>query len=54
MYALIWGTLNGYSDDENTRRRAEFEAAYFAGGTAGLLKKFPIPDDNAATPGAGN
>lgn len=55
MYALTWGTLNGYSDDVNTRRRAEVEAAYFHdGGTAGLLKNFPIPDDNSASSRADN
>ena len=48
-YALTWGTLNGYSDDENTRRRAEIDAAYSHGGTAELLKKFPIPDENPAS-----
>lgn len=48
MYSLIWGTLNGYSDEQNTLRRAEFEAAYFHGGTAELLNKFPIPDENTA------
>jgi hypothetical protein len=50
MYALTWGTLNGYSDDENTRRRTEIDAAYSHGGTAELLKKFPIPDENSASP----
>jgi hypothetical protein len=50
MYALTWGTLNGYSDDENSRRRSEVNAAYFHGGTAELLKKFPIPDENSASP----
>src|SRR5215469_3164090 len=49
MYALTWGTLNGYSDDENTARRSEVNAAYFHGGTAELLKKFPIPDENSAS-----
>jgi hypothetical protein len=49
MYPLIWGTLNGYSDDENTRKRAEVEAAYFQGGTAELLKRFPIPEENSAS-----
>jgi hypothetical protein len=51
MYALTWGTLNGQSDDENTRRRSEVNAAYFHdGGTAGLLKKFPIPEENTPAP----
>ena len=54
MYALTWGTLNGYSDDENTRRRSEVNAAYFHGGTAELLKKFPIPDENSASSGVDN
>jgi len=48
MYALTWGTLNGYSDDENTARRTEVNAAYFHGGTAELLRKFPIPDEKTA------
>jgi hypothetical protein len=48
MYALTWGTLNGYSDDENTARRTEVNAAYFHGGTAELLEKFPIPDEKTA------
>lgn len=49
MYALTWGTLNGYSDDENVRRRADVNAAYFnEGGTTGLLKKFPIPVESNA------
>jgi hypothetical protein len=52
-YALTWGTLNGYSDDENTRRRNEVSAAYFQdGATAGLLKKFPIPAENTPAPEA--
>lgn len=51
MYALTWGTLNGFSDDENTRSRSEVNAAYFHdGGTAGLLKKFPIPAENSPAP----
>ena len=51
MYALTWGTLNGQSDDENTRRRGEVNAAYFGdGGTAGLLKKFPIPAEDTPAP----
>ena len=49
MYALTWGTLNGYSDNENTARRSELNAAYFHGGTPELLKKFPIPDENTAS-----
>jgi hypothetical protein len=50
-YALTWGTLNGYSDDENTRRRSEVNAAYYKnGGTAELLKKFPIPAENTPAP----
>jgi hypothetical protein len=51
MYALTWGTLNGQSDDENTRRRSEVNAAFFHdGGTAGLLKKFPIPAEDTPAP----
>jgi len=50
-YALTWGTLNGYSDGENTRRRSEINAIFYHdGGTAGLLKKFPIPAENALVP----
>jgi hypothetical protein len=51
LYAFTWGTLHGYTDDENYRRRAEvFAALVHDGGTAGLLKKFPIPDENSASP----
>jgi len=51
MYALTWGTLNGQSDDENTRRRIEVNAAFYHdGGTAGLLKKFPIPAEDTPAP----
>jgi hypothetical protein len=54
LYSLVWGTLHGYSDDENTRRRAEVNAAYFQdGGTDGILKKFPIPEGNSAAPEEG-
>jgi hypothetical protein len=50
LYAFTWGTLHGYSDDENFRRRAEvFMAFRLEGGTAAILKKFPIPDENTAT-----
>jgi len=51
LYGFTWGTLHGYSDDENFRRRLEVFAAFrHDGGTAGLLKKFPIPDENTASP----
>jgi len=64
LYSFTWGTLHGYTDDENFRRRAEVFGALglhlgevdrhyhhrFDGGTAGLLKKFPIPDENSASP----
>jgi hypothetical protein len=49
-YALTWGTLNGYSDDENTRRRSEVNAAYYQDGATELLKKFPIPAENTPAP----
>ena len=55
MYALTWGTLNGYPDDENMHRRSEISAAYLQeGGTEGLLRKFPIPAENSPAPKESN
>jgi hypothetical protein len=50
LYNFTWGTLHGYTDDENFRRKAEVFDTVLHGGTAGLLKKFPIPDENSASP----
>jgi len=51
LYAFTWGTLHGYSDDENFVRRSEIFATFrHDGGTAAILKKFPIPDENSASP----
>ena len=51
LYAFTWGTLHGYTDDESFRKKSEFFAAFrHEGGTAGILKKFPIPDENSASP----
>jgi hypothetical protein len=50
LYSLTWGTLHGYTDEETIRKRNEFIAAFQQeGGTAGLLKRFPIPDENSAS-----
>lgn len=45
VYILTWGPLHGYTDEENNRNRAAFFAAFAQGGTAAILQKFPIPDD---------
>jgi hypothetical protein len=50
LYNFTWGTLHGYTDDENFRRKAELFDTVLHGGTAGLLKRFPIPDENTASP----
>jgi hypothetical protein len=48
LYGFTWGTLRGYSDDENFRKKSEvFTTFRSGGGTAALLKKFPIPDENS-------
>jgi hypothetical protein len=50
LYNFTWGTLHGYTDDENFRRRYVVFDTVFHGGTATLLKKFPIPDENSVSP----
>lgn len=51
LYAFTWGTLHGYSDDENFVRRSDIFKAYrHSGGTPAILQKFPIPDQNSASP----
>jgi hypothetical protein len=50
FYNFTWGTLHGYTDDENFRRKAGAFDTVLHGGTAGLLKKFPIPDENSTSP----
>ena len=50
LYGFTWGTLHGYSDDQNYHRRREVFTAYrHDGGTAAIMKKFPIPDENSAS-----
>ena len=49
LYGFTWGTLHGYSDDENFQKRsAIFIAFRQEGGTAAILKKFPIPENTTA------
>ena len=51
LYSLNWGMLQGYSDEENYHKRSGVFAAFLHdGGTAGLLKKFPIPAETADEP----
>jgi hypothetical protein len=51
LYSYFWGTLHGYLDEENYQRRSEVWGAFLNdGGTAGVLKKFPIPDEGTAEP----
>ena len=47
LYALTWGTLQGHTDDENTRLMTDVRTTYYQeGGTASVLKKYPIPTES--------
>jgi hypothetical protein len=46
LYGLVWGTLHGNSDQENSRTMTEVRTVFKQGGVAAVLAKFPIPPDD--------
>jgi hypothetical protein len=43
LYGLLWGTLHGDSDQQNSRTIVEVRTAFAQGGIAAVLAKYPIP-----------
>jgi hypothetical protein len=46
LYALTWGTLQGHTDDENSRLMGDVRTIYYRDGSAGIRKKYPIPTES--------
>jgi hypothetical protein len=40
---LLWGTLHGDSDQQNSRTIVEVRTAFAQGGIAAVLAKYPMP-----------